>query len=476
MTLKSQNLNHKSQKYERGAIITLVLVFGTIFVLVFGGLASFVFTQYSQSKQKVAFNEAFEIAEAGLNFGRWHVSHAPNDFSFSGIYDYKDPEGKVIGKYQIEVTDPGGECSTVIAIKSIGWTDDYPNVKRTLLVRYGRPSLAQYAFLTDSDVWIGTNEEVRGPMHSNGGIRMDGTQNALSTSAKTTYTCQTYHGCNPAVTKPGIWGSGSGGTLGLWSFPVPSIDFNALTVNLAQLKTKAQSGGYYFGPSGAFGYHVEFKNDGSFNLYKVTKLKKDVDVCDTDGNCFTDSNDIDKENVIGSYPLAEQTCGVQNLIFIEDAKVWVDGVQKHKATVAAARFPDNPATNASIIINGNLVRADPTDTMVALIAQKNVLVPLYSKNVLEIQAVMIAQKGAVQRLYYSDKYKPDDIKERIMVRGSIISNKIWTWKWLDNSGNVISGYQSVQSYYEPALIYNPPPFFPSYGDLEFISWEELPNT
>jgi len=459
-------------KTQKGAIITLVLVFGAIFILIFGGLAGFIFAQYRQSKQKVAFNEALAVAEAGANYARWHLAHASNDYNFSGTYDYNDPEGGRVGQFSLEISQQG-ECSTIVNIKSTGWTDDFPNAKRVISVRYGRPSLAQYSFLTNSDVWFGENEEVKGPFHSNGGIRMDGIQNAVCTSAKETYTCQPYHGCSPAQTKPGIWGAGSGGTAGLWEFPVPAIDFNAITTDLAQLKTKAQNGGYYFGPSGVFGYHVKFKNNGYFDLYKVTKLRANVNGQDTQGVWHNESNDIDKETFLQEYPLAVAQCNVQNLIFIEDTKVWVDGIVKEKATVVAARFPDNPSTNASIIINGNLTRADPKATVVGLIAQKNILVPLYSPNVLEIQAVMVAQKGAVQRYYYSSSYNPYHLRNRIMVRGSIITNQVWTWSWVSGGGQVVSGYQNTESYYEPALIYEPPPFFPVSGDLQFISWEEI---
>ena len=253
---------------------------------------------------------------------------------------------------------------------------------------------------------------------------------------------------------------------------MPAVDFNAITLDLANLKTQAQNGGYYFGPSGAFGYRVEFKNNGTFNLYKVTKLRPKVWGYDTDYVWRYESNDIGTSNsttFLGNYLLTTSGCNVRNLIFIEDAKVWVDGVLKEKATVAAARFPDNPSTNASIIINGNITRADPTDTMLALIAQKNILVPRYAPNVLEIQAVMVAQKGAAQRYYY-----PGNVLNRISVRGSIITNRVWTWSWVDGFGQTTSGYQNTESYYEPALIYNPPPYFPSTGDLQFISWEETP--
>jgi len=466
------HLKFNFSKDEKGTVVTMVLVFGAIFIFIFSGIVGYVLAQYRQIAQKVAFSEAMNIAEAGANYARWHLAHAPNDYDFSGTYDYQDPEGGVIGHYALEIIQQG-ECSTMIEIKSTGWTDNYPSAKRIIAVRYGSPSLAQYSFLTNSDVWFGENEELRGPFHSNGGIRMDGTQNALSTSAKETYTCQPMHGCSPATQKPGIWGTGNGDADGLWLFPVPAVDFNAITTDLAQLKTKAQNGGHYFGPSGSFGYHVKLKNDGTFDLYKVTRLKANVNGRDTQGVWHNESNDIDRESLLGTYALAVDQCNVQNLIFIEDTKVWVDGVNREKVTIVAARFPDNPSTNASIIINGNITRADPKSTMIALIAQKNVLVPLYSPNILEIQAVMVAQKGAVQRYYYSSSYNPYHTRNRIMVRGSIITNQTWTWSWVDSSGGVVSGYQETESYYEPALIYDPPPFFPTSGDLQFVSWEEI---
>ena len=774
---------------QRGAIITLVLVFGTIFVLTFGGLVGFIYSQYRQGKEKVAFTEAMAAAEAGANYARWHLAHAPDDFGFSGLYDYNDPESGVVAQYSLEITSPAG-CSTVTTIKSIGWSQDFPDVKRTVQVRYGKPSLAQYSFLTNSDAWFGDTETVKGPLHSNGGIRMDGSQNALFTSAKQTYTCQPEFGCSPAQTKPGIWGAGAGGANGLWEFPVSAVDFNAITVDLAQLKTQAQNGGYYFAPSGAFGYHVVFKDDGSFDLYKVTKLTAAIDGEDTQGIWHHESNDIstgigsvqlmaekgtgdnqqkykssadnlsgvyasyswqmntnpftgavwtlaevnawttkfgvqrvstaegtprvtqisgsinytsngsptlypsaighydqwtvntgtktyavgqtdsddttyisassnnqsetfvlpnvnvpsgatinsvnlyaiaressgdasiklrvengtsgghqddstsynltssyatysrsmttnpltgyawtvsevnnwttrfgvvrsnssggtprvtqiyivvsytfngtvslapssignfnnwsvngtsnkvtavatndsdttyisgvansqtfglagaslasgttinsvtltvvakgifgNAETFVGNYALGQNQCNAQNLIFLEDKKVWVEGVTKEEVTLAAAQFPDNPDTNSTIIINGNITRLDSAVTIPALIAQKNILVPYNSPNVLEIQAVMVAQKGAVQRYSYSGS-----IKSQITVRGSIITNNVWTWSWVNGSGQVISGYQNTESFYETALIYDPPPYFPTSGDIQFISWEEL---
>ena len=287
-------------KKEQGSIVALTLVFGSLFIFIFTGLAGFIGVQLNQSKQKVAFYEALNVAEAGANYARWHISHEPMNYDFSGTYDYTDPEGSVIGQYTLEITS-SGECSTIVQIKSTGWTMDFPDVKRTILTKFGRPSLAQYSFLTNSNVWFGENEELRGPFHSNRGIRMDGQQNSISTSATSTYLCTANHGCSPPQNKPGIWGIGNGAAEGLWQFPVPAIDFNAITLDLSNLKIEAQNGGYYFGASGAFGYHIRFKNNGTFDLYKVTKLKNSVYGCNTDNVCGWEQNDIDRQTFLQNY-------------------------------------------------------------------------------------------------------------------------------------------------------------------------------
>ena len=168
---------------NKGVIITLVLVFGTIFLMLLASLLGFILLQQRQSLQKVAWNEALNLAEAGINYSRWHINHAEDDFNFGGVKPYED-----IGQFQLEITSSTG-CSSGVKIVSTGYTSDFSNVKRKIQVKDTKPALAKYAFLTNSNVWFGEDETLKGPFHSNGGIRMDGKQNYLSTSAKTTYIC-----------------------------------------------------------------------------------------------------------------------------------------------------------------------------------------------------------------------------------------------------------------------------------------------
>jgi len=449
--------------------VTYVLVFGGIFLILLSGILGFILLQHKQSLQKVAWTESLEIAEAGINYARWHLAHAPSDFNFSGTYDYKDPEGEVIGSYVIEITPPSG-CDSSVKIISTGATLQYSQVQRKIEVKYTKQALVKYAFLTNSNVWFGEEESLRGPVHSNGGIRMDGSQNSLFTSAKETYLCGEEHGCSPSQEKPGIWGEGEGGEKGFWQFPVPSVDFNSITQDLAVLKADAQNFGIYISQPVDHGYHLNFQADGTVDIYRVKKVKQKVWGWDGE-NWVYESNDIDSEELYGSYALPA-SCAP---IFVENI-VWVDGVVNGRVTVVAASLPEKPSKLQKIIIAGNIDYAN-SNSVLGLIAQKDILIPLYSPNNLSIKASMLAQKGHVFRYYYppwsSEPYKTYALRNYIETYGSIITNTMWTFSWVDEGGNTISGYQQTEMMYDPNLTYNPPPYFPTTGEYEFVSWEEL---
>ncbi|OIO16604.1 hypothetical protein COV56_01590 [Candidatus Kuenenbacteria bacterium CG11_big_fil_rev_8_21_14_0_20_37_9] len=456
----------KNSAEEKGNVLILVLVTIAIFSFVSLGIASMAIMQHRLANQKVSWQLAINIAEAGLDYYRWHLAHAPEDFEGeSGIHDYTDQYSGTAGQFNLEITAPS-ECSSVVTIKSTGYTNQYPNIKRVVQIKYGLASMASFAFITNSDAWFGDTEILQGPVHANSGIRQDGTNNAVMTSAKETYTCQPYHGCDPAESKAGIWGSG--GDQELWDFPTSNIDFDMLTVDLNDLKTLAETSGIYLHQQG-LGYRVNFKADGTIDVYRVTKLRNNVWYYGMDGEWHRGSWDIDSQTFDSSYPLPTE-CAI---IFVED-NVWVDGVVNGETTLVAAKLPEVPNNRRNIIINGNLTYAEKNGQhTLGLIAQQDIMVPLYAApDNLEINAVMLAQNGSVYRPYY---YYPSPyyVRDTITTYGTIITNHVWTWSWVDGSGECISGYCNTNTVYDAHLNYNPPPGFPTYGDYKFLQWEEV---
>jgi len=465
---------------QHGGILVMTLIFVTMFVVIFMALTGLVTSSYHQSVLQAQDEAAFQIAEAGLNYGRWRLSHAPTNVS-TETKIVTDQFAGTLGSYTVTFQAPQ-TGSTIIVITATGTTAAQPTRQARLRARYGIPSLARYAAITNSDVWY--TGAINGPVHSNGGIRMDGQSDSLMTSSKATYSCQPSHGCSPAQNKPGIWGSGQNSQL--WQFPVSPVDYNAVTVDLLNMKQTAQTAGTYYGPSGALGYHLVFNSNNTYTIYKVTAKGPLVCSWFAEGSqnvsgCPTSTSGTWEKS---SYDIATQTA-VQTkavpaggVIFTEDT-LWVEGSIQTKITVAAGRFPDTPATNADIIINGNITYTNVHDgsRTFGAVAQRHVLIPWSgAQNQLTMEGAFIAQKGRSGRRYYcptscsADTYR---LRSQLTLYGMTASNLVPVTTWVNGSGTVISGYQTVDLTYDPNLLYGPPPYFPVSGSYQFISWDQL---
>lgn len=447
-----------------GAISLLVLLFGLIFSITIGGLVAFAIVQRNATARSETFEKALSIAQAGAQYYRWHLAHAPQDFSDSTGQPHQitDPYGQTTGIFNLEITPPASG-SSIVTIESEGWLDNHPDIKRKVKARYGIPSLAQYSFLHNANVWFGSGITTHGQVLSNGGIRFDGINESVVQSAKQTYTCGQETGCSPAQTKPGVWGSG--GPSSLWQFPVPQVDFNILAVDFSNLRTTAQDSGLYLAPSGAYGYHLVFNSNGSFTVTKVTGANNrrgwSVEL-----GCENLYQQISSEQTVGTYQLVDNP-----VIFFED-HLWVDGVVNGKTTVVAARFPlDTYDTN--IWINNNLTYiAKDGHSNLGLFAQNNIYYALNIPNDFEINAAMLASEGRIIRHHY--KYSwcswySNAVRNSLTIYGSVISNLKSYWNF---GTGPTSGFRTRDVTYDQNLYFDPPPYFPSQGEYEFISWEE----
>ena len=109
-------------------------------------------TQLRVIRSSAAREEAFHIAETGVNYYQWHLAHFPADFKDGTgaagpyVHDYIDKDTQVtVGRFSLTITAPS-VGSTVVTIQSTGWTLANPKETRTITTKYGVPSLAKYAF------------------------------------------------------------------------------------------------------------------------------------------------------------------------------------------------------------------------------------------------------------------------------------------------------------------------------------------
>lgn len=223
------------------------------------------------STREIRQQQIAQIAEAGVNYYRWHLAHYPTDYKDGQtgagpyVHDFKDTTGKVIGRYELTITAPP-TGSTITTVHSSGYLLTYPNARHTITARLGIPSLSQYAVVANAFMRFGTGTETFGPIMGNSGIHFDGVAHGLVSSAQTTYSDPDGYG-----TKPGVWSLNSDATtfLGGKQFPVSAIDFAGITVDLSHLQTAAQASGIYLTPSTKLGYHLVLRTDGKVDMYIV---------------------------------------------------------------------------------------------------------------------------------------------------------------------------------------------------------------
>lgn len=482
------------QANQSGTILMIAIASTTIFLASLIGLVSLVMYEQKLYTQQAAKHEATHMAEAGINYYVWLLAHEELDY-YDGtghdpgpagppygpyVHTFIEPAGGLTGTYSLEITPPVSS-STIVTIKSTGWMNKYPNIKSEILVQYGKPSLAHFSFLTNVDAWFGENESLSGEVHANGGIRMDGSNDALVTSLKATYTCLPSHdcicSCSPASkctnasfcpglaccgeTKPGIWGAGPNSSL--WEFPVPIVDFNLMSTNLVDFQAAALN----FGPSGGSnkGYHVIFKNNGTFDVYIVNTLKAAIKQLNDDWSAamVNIAEEINTQTLKSNYPIP-----ANGEIFFED-DIWVEGVVKGRATVVAAKLGGSASQWKTIHINNNInYFARDGHHILGLIAQKHIKVPRHAPTDLTIDAILLALNGHVYRSYYSTHI----VTNSITIYGGILSKQDWNWTWVNGVGAVTDGYTHTASIYDPQVTYSAPPAFPTTSDFAFISWDE----
>jgi hypothetical protein len=470
--------NQRNHFSEQGSLMIYNVVLIFIFSVVMLGILTVATGQLRTIRGSVNKETAFQIAEAGVNYYQWHLAHFPADFWDGNasttpgpyVHIYTDIDtGVAIGQYDLTITPPS-VGSTIATIQSTAYTYDNPNIKRTIKIRYGIPSLAIYAFLTNSVVWIGNTEQVSGQMLSNNGIRFDGIGNAQISSAKSNYTCPSSMGCSGNPIKPGVWGSAPTSTQAFWQFPVSNMDFSSITADLATMKGLAQQdgGAAYLSPSNKFGYDIKFNSNGKVDIYIIKKLlAAPSQAWDINGNAINVSIDYDPAQK--QLLFSQVSIPPKGIFYVED-NVWVEGVVKGRAHVVAAKLPYNANTAPKIFIPNSIqYAAYDGSNVLGLLSQQDVVVTSGAPTDLEVDAAMVAQNGSVQVYQYP---AGTNIKNSITVVGSLASYGQWTWSYVNGGGTIVSGFRNTYTTYDTNLLYGPPPSFPvSSNGYQQISWE-----
>lgn len=474
-------------KVRRGFTLMTSLVLAAVAAVIIVALSSWFSGVYKGAKYVVEREHAFQIAEAGLDYYRWHLAKWPNDFkdgtNHAGpyVHNFENSDGEVIGRFELEIATT--TTSSVVTVTSTGiYTEGEFDAKRVLRARYAIPSLAKFAAVVHEDSRFGEGTIVHGPIHSNGGIRFDGVAYNVVSSALTSYSDPDHSGGQeyavhthvsptdplPNATLPARQDVFVAGR----RIGEPAFSFTSLTTSLSALRTSAQGGtGTYYGPSGGVGYEIVLKPNDTYDLYRVTGMTNPPGNCPASAQSGWASWTVNGRVLLGNYAFP-----AGKLIFLED-HVWVSGeIETARLTIAAARFPDNASNRRNIIVNSDLSYANyEGEEVLGLVAQNSILVGLQSEDDLRIDAALVAQNGTVGRMHYAGSGNPQSScggytnRSRITLYGMIASYERYGFAYTDDTG-----YQVRDITYDAELLYNPPPMFPlASSQYETISWEEI---
>jgi hypothetical protein len=507
----SGSVRSKSAR-SSGDILVSVLVFAAIAITMIIGLVNWGAVLLRSIRNVAAREQAFQIAEAGVDYYQWHLAQSPNDYKDGTttpqpyVHKFFDRDGNLLGTYSLTITPPP-VGSTIVKIVSVGALAS-GTVSRTVQETLAIPSLARFAVVANDNMNFGAGTTVFGPIQSNGGIHFDGLANNLVSSAMSTYTDpddgSTDYGVYttaspsernqtslPAPSRPGIFTSGR-------QFPVPSFPFGGLAANLNQLQLLAENGGKEWTTSNSQGYHIVFETPNSQNgnatsyfMYKVTALQATPNNCGKDGTAqsqtqwgtwsikgLTGSNNSGNSNettVNGPNPDHSWPIPGNGVIFVDD-DIWVDGtVSNARITIAAGIIgSSNPDNYSNITINTNLRYTNTNgNDVIGLIAQGNINSGMVSDDTYEIDAALVAENGRVGRYYYNGNCTvgSNDYSQRnsLTLLGMIATAIRYGFAYSDGTG-----YDIRNINYDANLLYAPPPSFPqATTQYQVISWQQL---
>lgn len=507
------NLKSKQKGFILPTLLSLIIALGIITVAVSSLIqVNFNSVHFNNESQK-----AFNIAEAGINYYLWHLSHNSSDFKDGKttpttpdaslgygpyVHNYIDNNATTTGTYTLWI-NPQGNGSTIATVRSIGQVTG-SNIKRTVEAKVGAPSFASYGLLSDSQFWFGSTESANGPVHSNQGIRMDGASNSDVTSAKATYVPTSSLGGNGSTSHPGVWCDTSVSTPVNcntrskvdWRYPVPSIDFNQVNNSLCSIKKVAfasdsstsalatnanactqvpttRTAAYLpqTATNGSFsttkGYLIQLNANNTYDLSKVTA---ENDTAATYSSALT--------TTAVATGIAIPTTGV---IFAED-NVWVrtNPTFSGRITIASGRLASGTASTDIVISDDIIYGTKSGADAIGLITEDSVIVAPYAipqsgNFTFEIDAAAIAQTGSVT---YPQTYRNNGncakgwsgSSQNFLYYGSISTRQTWTWTWI---GSCTSGVTHNTTQYDYNLLYAPPPNFPITSTYNILSWREV---
>lgn len=498
-----KKMNQKTKIKEKakmsGSVLAYILVIMASVMIILVSMLGYITSQMKFSFNRVEKEKSFQLAESGIYYYRWYLAHETSGKTAQQMSDFwnSNPLGTLeggytadyegIGEYNIEVTPPNAG-SAIVTVRSTGSTYKTPNLKRTVQVRFRRPSWSEYMWLINDFVNFGTAAEVYGKVHSNIGIRFDGLAHNVVSSLPARFDDPTHGGSgldfgvhthkNPAdpsapsypwpagtvPDRPDVFEAGR-------EFPTVEVSFSGVMSDLSNMKIEAlKPNGTNINNCTATGCYFNYDTSNDEGKRIILKSGGAFDICTVANYHNTALHPTSYRRNSGSGTCS--SCGGNNctqtytipnggIIFVE-GNIWVDGsVSDKRITIAAANLLGG--TPGDIFIGlGNIRYSNYNcDNIIGLVAQRNITVIRDCPNDFIIDGALLAQSGRISRGNYS-------INKSTLTFNGALASYLQPYFNTGNSGFGVRIYN-----FDNNLLYCPPPYFPTGTEYSIDLWEEL---
>lgn len=483
---------------KKGSALAYALIMMAVVAVILTSLLQYITSQLKFSIYKKDREQAFQVAESGLYFYRWYLAHQVSgrtvqqikDFWNSGTAygieepyeaEFFDPEGGAIGKYRIEVQKPDAH-STILMVKSTGWTYKEPDAKRVVQARFRRSSWSEYAVVANDIMRFGENTHVYGKIHSNGGIRFDGIAHNIVSSSLDSYDDPDHNGnvefgvhthvSPPPQTSVGnsfVSAEAPPSTVPIRSdiflagrkFPMPTVDFNGIVSDLNYMKTEAQTPGHGI-------YYGNNKCGNRTNLGRHIIINGDRMTVSTVTGYNNANYSITREDcILNNVPIQGDS-----LVFVEN-NLWLEGkINNRRISFVAANLVGGAKASVFLGMDNLLYTNFDGKDIIGIIAQQDIEIIKNSLDNLTIDAALMAQSGRVGRGKYTPMFcnsqACEDHKGTITINGSMATDLRYGFAYTNGTG-----YDTRILNFDNNLLYYPPPYFPTGTEYVIDLWDEL---
>jgi len=430
---------------EDGAVLVIVILILVAITGIVMGVSSISVNETQLASNEKLDKKVFYLTEGGVEKTLKYLAGLSVPFKGSGVN--RDQPVQLFNEQPIygigKVTsyiDPldsnSGETTRFVGVTVRG-TLDGSGITKVLRVKVGQQNFSRYSYFSDMEkspggttIWWYDHDELHGPVHTNDQLHIHGNPTFYDEVASAASSVDYYHG-GPPQDNPDFR---EGLTLDASVIPLPA--------NTDMLYNAAnESGGLQLNGNPV---HIEFDFDGSNN--RIVRV--------TVSGTTTDMN----------YP--------SNGVIYVNGNAEVEGMVRGQVTVGCS---------GTIRVTDNLVyetdpRTDPTSNdYTGLVAEQNVLVAYNSANWDSGDETIMAAIMALNTSWEAENYSSGSPRGKLIVYGGIIQAQrgpVGTF----NSYGIVSGYEKDYSFGE-RLLDNPPPAFPTTGQVEKVSWTELdPST